>query len=77
MKTFDRHHFAALCRLQLKEISVLDWIAPFFLMAMLLVMINVSVDGPEDWLNGLEDQVMIYFNLSILSVCCEFFARFF
>ena len=77
MKVFDRHHFAALCRLQLKEISVLDWIAPFFLMAMLLFMINIGVDGPEDWLSGLEDQVMIYFNLSILTVCCEFFARFF
>ena len=77
MKVFDRHHFVALCSLQLKEISVLDWIAPLFLMAMLLAMINIGVDGPEDWMESIEDQVMIYFNLSILTVCCEFFARFF
>lgn len=77
MKGFNRHHFAALCRLQLKEISVLDWIAPFFLMAMLLLMTNISIDSPEDWLEGIEGQVMIYFNLSILTVCCESFARFF
>ena len=77
MKGFNRHHFAALCRLQLKEISVLDWLAPFFVMGLLLIMVNIGVDSPEEWLEGIESQVMICFNLSILTVCFEFFARFF
>ena len=77
MKGFNRNHFAALCRLQLKEISVLDWLAPFFVMGLLLIMVNLGVDSPEEWLEGIESQVMICFNLSILTVCCEFFARFF
>lgn len=77
MKVFDRHHFAALCRLQLKEISVLDWIAPFFMMGLLLFMVNIGVDSSEEWLKDIESQMMIYFNFAILEVCCGFFARFF
>ena len=42
MKVFDRHHFAALCKLQLKEITIWDWIMPFFAMFLLLYWFALS-----------------------------------
>ncbi len=64
--------------MQLKENSILEWMAPFFVMGLVLVMVNAGAESPDEWLKELESQVTIYFNLAILgssSIFMSFFIR--
>lgn len=77
MNKFNGKRYAGLCRLQMKENTVLCWTAPFLFMALVLIAFNIGVNSPEEWLEGIISQVSIYFNFGILAICTYSFERFF